>query len=96
MLVRRTRHNISILNAIIPSSRVQARACRAVTSPPRSYLNRRMSPFSVSVKHRLLVVVHADRGSRIRIISARKATNSERKDHEEGETRESTRHPSGI
>lgn len=33
---------------------------------------------------RLIVVVHTDRGGRIRIISARPATRAEKKKHEEG------------
>jgi hypothetical protein len=37
-----------------------------------------------SIKRRLLVVVHTDRGHRIRIISARIATSHERKNYEEG------------
>jgi len=36
-----------------------------------------------SYKNRLLVVVHLERGNRIRIISARKATKKERKQYEE-------------
>ncbi|MET0592196.1 MAG: BrnT family toxin [Polyangiaceae bacterium] len=36
---------------------------------------------------RLLVVVHNDHGETIRIISARQATASERRDYENGETR---------
>lgn len=36
-----------------------------------------------SAQNRLLVVVHADRGSRIRIISARCATQRERRRYEE-------------
>jgi len=36
-----------------------------------------------SKQNRLLVVVHVDRGERIRIISARLATNYERKTYEE-------------
>ncbi len=36
-----------------------------------------------SVKNRLLVVVHVDRGAKIRIISARKASANERKRYEE-------------
>ncbi len=36
-----------------------------------------------SYKNRLLVVVHVDRGDRIRIISARKATKKEREQYEE-------------
>ncbi len=36
-----------------------------------------------SYKNRLLVVVHTERGNKIRIISARKATKKERKHYEE-------------
>ncbi len=36
-----------------------------------------------STRNHLLVVVHTDRGERIRIISARKATQKERKQYEE-------------
>lgn len=36
-----------------------------------------------SIRQRVLVVVHTERGSHIRIISARVATRSERKDYEE-------------
>ncbi len=39
-----------------------------------------------SARHRLLAVVHTDRGGRIRIISARVATRYERESYEEGET----------
>jgi uncharacterized protein len=37
-----------------------------------------------SCQNRLLVVVHTDRGDRIRIISARPASRKERKNYEEG------------
>ncbi len=37
-----------------------------------------------SIKKRLLVVVHADRGGKIRIISARKANSHERRAYEKG------------
>jgi uncharacterized protein len=37
----------------------------------------------MSSSNRLLIVAHADRGENIRIISARKATRRERKQHEE-------------
>ena len=37
-----------------------------------------------SVKQRILFVSHCQRGDRIRIISSRKATRKERKQHEEG------------
>jgi len=39
----------------------------------------------MSNKNRLLVVVHAERGDNIRIISARKATKEERKNYESNE-----------
>jgi len=40
-----------------------------------------------SYKSRLLVVVHTERGNKIRIISARKATKKERKQYEENAKR---------
>ena len=39
-----------------------------------------------SNKHRLLVVCFAERGSAVRVFSARKATRQERKDYEEKST----------
>jgi uncharacterized protein len=38
-----------------------------------------------SYKNRLLLVVHVERGDKIRIISARKATRKEKKQYEENE-----------
>ena len=38
-----------------------------------------------SYKNRLLLVVHVERGNRIRIISARKATRKEKEQYEENE-----------
>ncbi|MEW5814754.1 MAG: BrnT family toxin [Spirochaetota bacterium] len=40
-----------------------------------------------SYKNRLLVIVHTERGDKIRIISARKATTKERKQYEENAKR---------
>jgi len=40
-----------------------------------------------SCRNRLLVIVHAERGEKIRIISARKATKIERKQYEENAKR---------
>jgi len=40
-----------------------------------------------SVKNRLLVIVHTERGDKIRIISTRKATKKERKQYEENAKR---------
>lgn len=44
----------------------------------------RFLTFGMSQAHRLLVVVHAGRGHRVRIISARAMTSHERKIYEEG------------
>ena len=41
-----------------------------------------------SIRRRLLVVVHTERGNRIRIISARLASRRERRTYEAGETAE--------
>jgi uncharacterized DUF497 family protein len=40
-----------------------------------------------SVKNRLLVIVHTERGDKVRIITARKATKIERKQYEENAKR---------
>jgi uncharacterized protein len=45
----------------------------------------RFVTIGVTPTQRLLVVVHTDRGGRIRIISARPATRAEKKKHEEDE-----------
>ncbi len=44
----------------------------------------RQLSIGVSSNGRVLVVVHTERGERIRIISSRKATKSERSDYEKG------------
>ncbi len=58
----------------------------AVTAydPDHSDDELRFLTMGTSDQGRLLVVVHTDRGNRIRLISARKATTFERKDYEEG------------
>jgi uncharacterized DUF497 family protein len=56
-----------------------------IDDPQHSVREPRGLTLGHSAKHRLLVVVHTDRGSRIRIISARMATRSERKTYEESE-----------
>ena len=56
-----------------------------IDDPQHSIREQRWVTLGNSVKHRLLVVVQTDRGSRIRIISARIATRSERKTYEESE-----------
>jgi uncharacterized DUF497 family protein len=52
--------------------------------PDHSSDERRFITIGYSSTDRLLFVAHADRGAGIRIISARKATRKEAKDHEEG------------
>ena len=52
--------------------------------PDHSDDEERFLTFGESAQGRLLVVSHADRDDRIRIISARKATRRERRIYEEG------------
>jgi hypothetical protein len=52
--------------------------------PDQSLGEQRYVTFGISGNGRLLVVAHTDRGHRIRIISARRATRSERILYEEG------------
>ncbi len=47
----------------------------------------RMVLIGNSFKNRVLVIVHTERGDKIRIISARKATKKERKQYEENTKR---------
>jgi len=53
-----------------------------VPDPKHSVDEQRFVITGLSYQHRHLVVVHSDRGDRIRIISARLATPSERKKYE--------------
>lgn len=57
---------------------------RTIDDPLHSEDEDRYVIIGQSVQGRLLVVVHAIRGDKIRIISARIATSSERKEYEEG------------
>jgi len=52
--------------------------------PDHSLREKRLVTFGFSIAGRLLVVSHTERNERIRIISARQATRSERKLYEEG------------
>jgi uncharacterized DUF497 family protein len=54
--------------------------------PAHSEEEDRFLTFGTSESGRLLVVCHCDRDERTRIISARRATRKERKQHEEGTT----------
>jgi uncharacterized protein len=57
-----------------------------IDDPQHSIREPRWVTLGHSARHRLLAVVHTDRGGRIRIISARVATRYERESYEEGET----------
>ena len=55
-----------------------------IDDPLHSTKEQRCVTLGHSTKQRLLVVVHTNRGGRMRIISARVATRHERNTHEEG------------
>ncbi len=55
-----------------------------IPDPLHSQAEDRFVTIGVSSRQRTLVVVHADRGDDVRIISARVATRRERKRYEEG------------
>ena len=52
--------------------------------PDHSKHERRFITFGLSRSNRLMVLLHADRGRRVRIISARTMTRRERRIYEEG------------
>jgi hypothetical protein len=56
-----------------------------IPDPEHSTDEPRLITMGVTPSQRLLVVVHTDRGDRIRIISARPATRAETKKYEEGQ-----------
>ncbi len=53
-----------------------------IDDPLHSQLEKRNITLGLSLNHRLLVVVHTERGGKIRIISARPASRKERKQYE--------------
>jgi uncharacterized DUF497 family protein len=53
--------------------------------PDHSEKEQRYISIGLSVKGRLLIVSHSERGSKTRIISCRKATPTERRIYEEGD-----------
>ena len=55
-----------------------------VEDPDHSLREPRLVIFGVSTRGRVLAVMHTERGTRIRIISAREATRPERGAYEEG------------
>ncbi|MCU0598851.1 MAG: BrnT family toxin [Desulfobacterales bacterium] len=56
-----------------------------IDDPLHSESERRMVHIGISHKNRLLVVVHTERGDNVRLISARKASQKERKHYESNE-----------
>ena len=56
-----------------------------VADPDHSTDERRFITIGVTLAQRLVVVVHAERASQTRIISARAATRGEKKKYEEGQ-----------
>jgi len=54
-----------------------------IPDPDHSDEEDRYISIGISVQGRLLLVIHTERGERIRLISCRKATNAERKAYEE-------------
>jgi uncharacterized DUF497 family protein len=54
-----------------------------ISDPDHSEAEERYISIGVSVRGRLLVVVHTEREQKIRLISCRKATSAERKAYEE-------------
>ena len=55
-----------------------------IPDPAHSIGEDRFTTIGTSANNKLIVVVHTDRDDIIRIISARKATASERRQHEQG------------
>jgi uncharacterized protein len=55
-----------------------------ISDPLHSTDEPRFVTIGMTPARRLIVVVHIDRGERIRIISARPATRAEKRKHEEG------------
>ena len=76
------KHGVSFEEA---STAFQDTLSLAIDDPLHSIDEERVVLIGMSNKNRLLVVVHAERGDNIRIISARKATKEERKNYESNE-----------
>lgn len=76
------KHGISFEEA---STVFQDTLSLTIDDPLHSTGEERMVQIGISYKNRLLVVVHTERKNNIRIISARKAANKERKNYESNE-----------
>jgi hypothetical protein len=77
-----TKHGISFAEAITVFDDPN---CLIMDDPKHSISESRFLILRYSIVQRLLLVVHCDRGSTIRIISARLATPSERRNYERGD-----------
>ena len=75
------KHGVSFEEA---SSALRDTLSATAHDPDHSEDEDRFVTFGISSQGRLLAVSHTDRGNSIRIISARLATNAERKIYEEG------------
>jgi len=75
------KHDVSFEEA---SSAFRDDFSATVHDPDHSENEDRFVTFGVSLRGRLLVISHTERGNFIRIISARLATNTERRIYEEG------------
>ncbi len=75
-----TKHGVSFVEAVTVFRDPQA---RIVPDPRHSVGEERLAILGQSKRGRLLSVMFAERGTRIRLISARKATRRERNDYEE-------------
>ena len=75
------KHGVSFEEA---SSALRDTFSATAHDPDHSEDEDRFVTFGISSQGRLLAVSHTDRGNSIRIISARLATNAERKIYEEG------------
>ena len=60
------------------------RLSSTISDPDHSVAEERFLLLGMSSRHRLLVVAHVEAKGSIRIISARRANNRERRDYEEG------------
>ena len=76
------KHGVSFEEA---STAFQDTLSLTIDDPLHSINEERLILIGISQENRVLVVVHTERGDNIRIISARKATNKERKSYESNE-----------
>lgn len=76
-----TKHGISFVEA---TTVFDDPNCLIMDDPKHSFGESRFLILGYSIVQRLLLVVHCDRSSTIRIISARPATSSERRNYEQG------------